>query len=62
MLDLLPVDGLNLVDVQIEFRSLRRNSRRDFVELCVATTYDGSSTSAGRWTVVVAQTTHIGGS
>ena len=59
MIQLLGVDGLDLVNVEIELGRFSRDSTRDSLQLGMATTNNCAGTSALWRTVILSQTSFI---
>lgn len=55
MIQFLRLDGLDLVDVQVQLRRLSRNAGRDGLQLGVAAANDRAGASAFRRAVVLTQ-------
>ena len=59
MIELVGVDGLDLVDVQVELGRLPRDARRDGLEFGVAAPDDGAGAGALGRAVVLAETPFV---
>ncbi len=59
MIKLIGVDGLDLVDVEVELRGLSRDAGGNALQLGMAAPYDRARTSAFRWAIVLTKTSFV---